>query len=167
MNLHLKNIKFSQFASQETYCYQASLFLDNKKIAQVSNSGQGGSDCQDFVNREVERIVNNYYRSLPKKIITMSKSGHGVFGEPFEVSESLEGFCNDSVFEWLLLREAKKLLKKFHYIRKSDMEIRTITGKHIVNAALIANVKKSKWWSDDCVCLNELELDEVIKYMKA
>ena len=43
-NFQLKNIKHSEFASQETNCYEASLYYKGKRIAIVSNHGHGGCD---------------------------------------------------------------------------------------------------------------------------
>ena len=44
MKIELKNIKLAQFASQETNCYQASIYVDGKKSGTVRNDGQGGAD---------------------------------------------------------------------------------------------------------------------------
>ena len=46
MKLKLKNIKHSEFASQETNCYQAVVYLNGKPFADVSNDGHGGCDYQ-------------------------------------------------------------------------------------------------------------------------
>ena len=46
MNLEMKNIKHSEFASEETYCYQGSVYLDGKPFALVKNDGRGGCDYQ-------------------------------------------------------------------------------------------------------------------------
>lgn len=44
MNIELKNIQYAAFASEETACYSASLYVDGKKIGTVSNDGHGGPD---------------------------------------------------------------------------------------------------------------------------
>ena len=44
MKLELKSIKHSAFASHETYCYQANLYVNGKAIAIVSNEVIGGCD---------------------------------------------------------------------------------------------------------------------------
>ena len=46
MKIELKAIQYSAFASEETSCYQANLYVDGKKIGTVSNAGHGG--CDDF-----------------------------------------------------------------------------------------------------------------------
>ena len=40
MKITLKNVKYSEFASQETYCFEATIYLDGKKAGQVRNDGQ-------------------------------------------------------------------------------------------------------------------------------
>lgn len=44
MKLELKAIKYAAFASEETHCYSAKLFVDGKHVADVSNDGHGGAD---------------------------------------------------------------------------------------------------------------------------
>ena len=46
MKLELRNIKYSRFASQETPCYEAKLYLNDKPLAFIRNEGTGGSDYQ-------------------------------------------------------------------------------------------------------------------------
>ena len=50
MKLELKNIKHSEFASEETHCYQGTLYVDGKRTALVSNDGHGGGDHQNSIN---------------------------------------------------------------------------------------------------------------------
>tara|TARA_B100000287_G_scaffold412338_1_gene442683 strand:+ start:397 stop:966 length:570 start_codon:yes stop_codon:yes gene_type:complete len=42
--LELKGIKHAAFASQETHCYEASVYFNGKIIGWVNNDGYGGSD---------------------------------------------------------------------------------------------------------------------------
>ncbi len=43
MKIELKNIKHAAFASEETYCFSASVLIDGVKEGEVSNDGHGGS----------------------------------------------------------------------------------------------------------------------------
>ena len=45
--LEIKGIKHAAFASQETHCFEGSLYLNKKKIGVVSNEGHGGCDRFD------------------------------------------------------------------------------------------------------------------------
>lgn len=42
----LKNVKYAEFASEETHCYSASVYFDGKRVGQVKNDGHGGCDYQ-------------------------------------------------------------------------------------------------------------------------
>lgn len=42
MNITLKNFKHAAFASQETYCFEATVYIDGKKAGRASNEGHGG-----------------------------------------------------------------------------------------------------------------------------
>ena len=71
MKLELKNIKHTAWASQETHCYQASLYVDGKPVAIVSNDGHGGAD-RDYAHpkfkdeyRATRRKVHEYFDGLP------------------------------------------------------------------------------------------------------
>ena len=46
MKIELKNISYSERMSEETSCFSADLWVDGKKIGEVSNRGTGG--CDDF-----------------------------------------------------------------------------------------------------------------------
>ena len=74
MNLEMKAIKFSEWASEETYCYQANVYLDGKPLAMVSNDGHGGCD-RDYSHdkfkgdyreyRQTMTKIDEYFKSLP------------------------------------------------------------------------------------------------------
>lgn len=42
MEITLKNIKHSEFASHETHCFEATVYIDGKRAFGVENDGQGG-----------------------------------------------------------------------------------------------------------------------------
>lgn len=43
MKITLKNFKHAAFASEETLCFEASVYIDGKKIAKANNDGKGGN----------------------------------------------------------------------------------------------------------------------------
>ena len=109
MKLELKNIKHTAWASEETHCYQASLYVDGKPVAIVSNDGQGGCDYEydhpkckaDY--RATMKAVHDYFKSLPKT------DASDIFPEGLE--QCLEFWCADQVNNFLVSRELKKKLK--------------------------------------------------------
>ena len=48
MEITLKNVKHYESMSEETYCFEASLYVDGKRVGRVSNVGQGGCHDYDF-----------------------------------------------------------------------------------------------------------------------
>jgi len=108
MKLELKNIKHTAWASHETHCYQASLYVDGKPVAVVGNDGQGGCDYEydhpkckaDY--RATMKAVHDYFKSLPKEPSEWSEDGF---------AQQLEYWCADQVNEFLISRELKRKMK--------------------------------------------------------
>ena len=108
MKLELKNIKHTQWASEETHCYQAALYVDGKPVAIVSNDGHGGCD-RDYDHpkfkgdyRVTMKAVHDYFKSLPKEPSEWSEDGF---------AQQLEYWCADQVNEFLITRELKRKMK--------------------------------------------------------
>jgi hypothetical protein len=74
MKLELKKIKVCKWASEETHCYQATLYRDGVPIIEVSNEGYGGSDSQwaikPFENNIIDE-VEDWCKILNGKVIIM------------------------------------------------------------------------------------------------
>ena len=98
-NFELKNIKHSEFASQETHCYQASLYLNGKKVAIVGNDGHGGGDRQDFVSKDLEALAEAEIRSMRQ-----------ADSERFSFHSALEFTCCDLVNAHLVRKDYKRLI---------------------------------------------------------
>ena len=130
MKLELKNIKHTAWASEETHCYQASLYVDGKPAAIVSNDGHGGCDRDyrhptfkkeseasgvqpyAFGYRAKMAEVHEYFASLPKT------NACDIFPDGME--QCLEFWCADQVNDWLSARELKKKLKKEFLFQFAD-----------------------------------------------
>ena len=81
MKLELKAIKHTVWASEETHCYQASLYVDGKPVAIVSNDGHGGCD-RDYSHpkfkgdyRAQMKAVDEYFKTLPNEPSDWSEDG--------------------------------------------------------------------------------------------
>ena len=149
MKLSLKNIKHTAWASEETHCYQASLYVDGKPVATVSNDGRGGADryydhpkCV-FSGRSAwcdkMQEVHEYFKSLPNT--------HGM-------EQCLEFWCADQVNDWLTARELKKKLKKEFLFQFAD---KVGVFAHKTRPSLIA---------DKATILNDLPFDEALAIWK-
>ena len=109
MKLELKNIKHTAWASEETHCYQASLYVDGKPVAIVSNDGHGGCD-RDYAHPKFKgdyfdmfRSVEAHFKSLPNDPSEWNEDG---------MEQRLEFWCADQVNDFLVSRELKNKMKK-------------------------------------------------------
>jgi hypothetical protein len=111
-NFELKNVKYAAFASEETHCFNATLYVNGKRFCEVSNDGHGGA---------------NSYSPL--------KSGDRVYPQIQEINRALknerlkseyfpDGLENDLDIEvgelmnrWHRCQEVKKMTRRICYIR--------------------------------------------------
>ena len=63
MHVELRNIKHAAFASDETECFQASVWIDGKRAGEVSNEGHGGPNS--YWPLDLETRLNTYAATLP------------------------------------------------------------------------------------------------------
>lgn len=63
MKIELKNVKHAAFASQETDCFQASVYIDGARAGEVSNEGHGGPNR--YEPWALQTRINEYAKTLP------------------------------------------------------------------------------------------------------
>lgn len=112
MNLELKGIKIAKFASQETYCFEAALYLDGKKVAIVSNQGHGGCDSVHWLDRSAEKLVNDYMATLPPESSTFAGAG--------SLPMDLELWCGKRLEQHELDKSIARIAKKKTVFRLND-----------------------------------------------
>jgi len=162
MKLQLKAIKHTEWASEETHCYQASLFVDGKPVAIVSNDGHGGCDREydhpkfkgDY--RATMNAVHEYFKSLPNEPSEWSEDGF---------AQSLEGWCGDQVNEFLSSRELKRKFKSHVVYQRKGTDALYQTKYH-------PTVTKGEWIIDKQAgmtrrILNDMPFDEALTLWKA
>ena len=170
MKLELKNIKHSEFASEETHCYQATLYVDGKKMAEVRNDGQGGSDFQwalkPFTEKDLDKVRAWCIKNLPKW-----KFENNV---KFEMCDTdLEMWCGEEVNKFLVSRDLKrKLNKKIIYEQNKELweysfkGVKKLEQKHLisfVNGVAKAKVENNENWKNVTAILNTLPFDKALE----
>jgi hypothetical protein len=154
MKFELKNIKHSEFMSQETNAYQATLYVDGKRTAIVSNEGQGGPDnimpikggWKEF--KPAYDKITAYCKTLPK---TKFKD--------MEWHQDLESICGKILTEHLIRRDMKKALRtKVLFTTDKGISYFKI-GKH-PKQNVIDHCKKQY---PRATILNELSEDDALK----
>lgn len=141
MKIELKNIKHSQFASEETNCFEATIYIDGVKACRVRNTGQGGPN--DFEDREVEKRLNEYGKTLPKKTSNIDV-GDARMHALHEYDQDAETIVGDLLTDYLMRRDMKKALNKKVLFtvagKKGVFETKAVKAE--VKAAWLADVPK-------------------------
>lgn len=64
MKIELRNVKHAKFASQETDCFQASVYINGKRMGTVCNEGRGGPN--GYHPTALFEALTGYAKTLPK-----------------------------------------------------------------------------------------------------
>jgi len=110
--IKLKNIKFSEWNSEETNCFQSDIYFDNKKVGFCSNEGRGGNTHCQWISvdtKEKFKEMEEYCKTLPDIEYPSTLTGH----EKFSIPSDLENVVDRIFEEWLEQKEDKKMEKNF------------------------------------------------------
>ncbi len=107
MKITLKNIKHAAFNSQETNCFEATLYVDEVKTCKVRNDGHGGPDFYDPIPGGVERPWERVKEIDAVLNQTMLKTDWGT-----DLPNCLEIEVAERVNEYLEMKEYKKWCRK-------------------------------------------------------
>lgn len=103
MKVELKNVKYSAFASQETHCFEATVYIDGKRAGTVSNEGYGGPDSysSDALFEQLKAIAS-----------TMPPIDMTPYGVKETMPETPETLIGNLMNTYLELREIKRMCAK-------------------------------------------------------
>ena len=158
--IEMKNISYYARGSEETPCYNATVYINGKKAVEVSNDGHGGSDRQhtypqsEFNVREIDQWC-------------VEKFGQSTWeynGETYSTDLDLEHYCHDELYKWLDTKLLKKNMKKNIMFFRDENDIKN--GKYslakIQNnfGGLMAYIKDK---FPKCIILNDMPLDQALE----
>lgn len=106
MNLTLKNVKFSEFASHETNCFEATVYIDENRAGTASNDGHGG--CNRYSPNTLYATLSEYAETLPPIVSTYIDGN----GNPMLLENDADILIGNLFNNWLQSRDLKKLLAK-------------------------------------------------------
>ena len=160
--IELKNIKYSEFASEETHCYRATLYVDGKRFATVGNQGHGGCDyvhpISPVTNKDLDKLEITIAKEYPK--------WGSEYGDKEDTHDhDLEIVCGNLVNEWIKDREIKKALKKIIFVESVD-ETTVFEQGTIAQAKQHGDKIRRDILRDypKAVILNDLPIEEVRSY---
>lgn len=156
MQISLKNIKYSAFASHDSHCFEATVYVDGKRAFGVENDGHGGPNNYFPLNKQqTGKAVQEWIDRIDSELGQQTLQ-HG----DFEISNCLTIEIGERINEWLLRKEARNILRRVTYLR--DGQIFRLEAKFKPSPATLEKVKQASWWQDDFILLNELPREEAI-----
>lgn len=76
MKFEIKKLKKASFVIDESAPFQCEIHTSGKCVAQASNSGHGGPDCIDWIDKKAEAVFNTQaatlfpeYKSAPQEML--------------------------------------------------------------------------------------------------
>ena len=112
--IELKNIKHTAWMSEETHCYQATLYVDGVKWGIVSNAGHGG--CDDFYGETRSDGDLRWLNTQIKETYAPYES-HGM-----TIEQNLDMVCADLVNQWLRDKDFNRAIKSKVLFTKPDTQ---------------------------------------------
>lgn len=100
MNIELRNIKVHERLSEETTCFDASLYINGKKVGYANNRGTGGptdyglDNYHDEAAKKLLKEAEEYCQQLPDRTYSQ-------YNPPLVVKMDLENFIDDLLTEFL------------------------------------------------------------------
>ena len=164
MKIELKNIKYFAPHSQETHCFEATVYIDGQRAFGVNNDGWGGPNNYFPVDKkskqnEIYKKVQAINAELEKEEIPIGD------GNDRTVKKCMEIVVGNLMNKHLAVKEAKKMLKKISYADTKG-NLYSLPAKYKPSDELFKAVKKAKWWKKSFVLLNTLSAEEIAeKYL--
>jgi hypothetical protein len=152
MKLELKNLKHLESNSQATHCYTATLYVDGKPFAYVSNSGRGEQDCFD----RHENFTGDFYPRLKEVSQWCANRKPVEIFHDHEIEHNIEMWCCEEVNRLLTIKECKKCLRNIFLKEGNDL----FTLKIPYRAEFLPEIQK-KW--PDAIVLNALPFEKALE----
>ena len=152
MKIEIKNIKHYESMSEETNCFQATIYIDGKKAGTASNRGYG--DPINIVPYELHKSINDYAKTLP-----------AIKYENMEFEQDAETIIGGLLTDWLIAQDLKKtmssriLFAKGNEIRQSKKLDKNQLSQLLSSADALAPLQADK-------VLNNLPFNEALTIYK-
>ena len=161
MKIELKNIKYSEFASHETSCYEATIYIDGKKAGIVENDGRGG--CDHVTPWQLANDIDAYAKTLPKTVCSFNDPDTGELAEMEQTHETIFG---DILTDWLHAKDLKRAMSRSVMFTREDGRLYQSVGmkkealaKYLSEAKLPEAIKSKE-------ILNLLPFDKALQIYK-
>lgn len=158
MKIQLKNVKYAAFASEETACFEASIWVDGKKAGSVRNDGHGG--CNWIEPMLLHDKIDAFAKTLPPMRLKLA-------GKVHEMAHDADSYVSTLLEDYLQEKELRKLLNAHLVGRRKDG---AIIKTRKLTAAQLAHYVKAKTSlgqpEEGVVVLNYLPFDAALHLFK-
>lgn len=137
MKIELRNIQYAAFASEETYCYTASVYVDGKKRGTANNDGHGGMTLVS--PPELRAELDAYGATLPQESLGI------INGEEAFFTQDAESLCDAEVTKWLHRKDFQRVIKsRLVYIHEDGNLYTTKTMSAARLAAVLESLRNKR-----------------------
>jgi|TARA_X000001316_G_C918279_1_gene32444 hypothetical protein len=163
--LEVKNLSHYARGSEETPCYNATVYINGKKAIEISNDGRGGMDMQhqypDIEERGIVEQADNWCKKkFGKESFTYTSDGEE---EVCSYDIDLEQYCHKVLYDWLDTKSLKKDMKaKYLFVEKGQL----MAYKRIANDTETSFKHFFEKNHPTSKCLNFLPFDDALKLYK-
>jgi len=162
MKLELKNIKHANWASEETACYDANLYIDDQPFATVSNDGHGGADRVDHD----PRFKGNWSEKLEEAEQYCREEYKWKGYKGTWLNGSLEYACASLLDDYLDRKHYKKVLKQICFVDDNG-DLMSFPKKVKPSPTIYNTIREQRDDLKNVTFLNELSFDDAISKIKS
>ena len=126
----LKKIKYSDFASQETHCFEATVLFDGVACATVDNDGRGASTDWHQLSKATDKS-DKAYRDMQAYIATFDSYQSSFTDGVTIMFTDLSWVCDELVNDWLEIKDMKmSLRKRVHWLEDGKIwQTRSVSAR--------------------------------------
>ena len=162
MKLELKNIKHANWASEETQCYNAVLYVDGDPFLMVSNEGRGGADRDDQDPRFKGDFTSKY--GALREYCREAYKFKG-FRDTW-INGSIELACHTLLEDHLESKFYKKVLKQVCFVDDNG-DILSFPKRVKPSPTIYNTIREQRDDLKDVTFLNELSFDDAVSKIKS
>ena len=130
MKVEIKNLKYAEWASQETNCFDASVYIDGKRVGTVRNDGSGGPNF--YHPHSVEQTLQKYAATLPPTVVIYDNGNGEERGEMPLVADDI---IHELLMEHLYQGDLKRNFKSYILFVRDN---KVMSTKKLTPAQLIS-----------------------------
>jgi hypothetical protein len=161
VNIELKNVKILESQSQETFCFEATMYVDGERLCRVTNGGYGGPNdyqplpkapagAQNILAKRIQEIEHD----LKQYVVPCS------FDPSEHLTLNLELVVGDELNRYQRDKQIKKMLRNIAYVRPNG-DVYTLPSKHKPTPENLKKVQTAPFWKKEFKLLNQMPMDEV------